>query len=105
MLAPSYASPEQFRGAAQTTATDIYSLGAVLYKLLTGRSPHESDIQGSHPAAAVAEAKEIPAATRLNLNLPADVDYILRRALRSEPEDRYPSVEALANDVRALLEW
>ena len=104
MLTPSYASPEQFRGGAQTTATDIYSLGAVLYKLLTGRSPHESQTQSSHQAA-VAGEREIPAATRLNPGLPTDVDYILRKALRSEPEERYASVEALASDVRALLEW
>ncbi len=105
MLTPSYASPEQFRGAAQTTATDIYSLGAVLYKLLTGRSPHDSHAARSHPEMATGGAREIPAATRLNPDLPADVDYILRKALRDEPEDRYASVEALANDVRALLEW
>src|SRR4029077_21199547 len=104
MLTPSYASPEQFRGGAQTTATDIYSLGAVLYKLLTGRSPHESQTQSSHQAA-VAGEREIPAATRLNPGLPTDVDYILRKALRSEPEERYASVEALASDVRALIEW
>ena len=105
MLTPSYASPEQFRGAAQTTATDIYSLGAVLYKLLTGHSPHESQTQTSHPAAVLTGAREITAATQINPNLPSDVDYILRKALRHEPEDRYASVEALANDVRALLDW
>jgi serine/threonine protein kinase len=105
MLTPSYASPEQFRGTAQTTATDIYSLGAVLYKLLTGHSPHESQTQSSHPAVVLAGEREILAATQLNPNLPADVDYILRKALRNEPEERYASVEALANDVRALIEW
>jgi serine/threonine protein kinase len=84
MLTPNYASPEQISGALQTTATDVYSLGAVLHKLLTGQSPHES---------------------QANPNLPTDVDYILRKALRQEPEERYSSVEAFAGDVRAFLEW
>jgi serine/threonine protein kinase len=85
MLTPHYASPEQIGGALQTTATDVYSLGAVLYKLLVGQSPHE-------PQA-------------MNPDLPTDVGYILRKALRQEPEERYPSVEAFAGDVRAFLEW
>jgi tetratricopeptide (TPR) repeat protein len=84
LLTPNYASPEQREGAAQTTATDIYSLGAVLYKLLTGCSPHEP--QTAKP------------------DLPTDACYVLRKALRKEPEERYVSVEAFANDVRALLE-
>ena len=89
MLTPNYASPEQISGALQTTATDVYSLGAVLYKLLTGQSPHESEARSSG----------------LIPDLPTDVGYILRKALRQEPEERYPSVEAFASDVRAFLEW
>jgi serine/threonine protein kinase len=88
-LTPNYASPEQLRGAIQTTATDVYSLGAVLYKLLMGQSPHESEAGSS----------------RLNPDLPTDIGYILRKALRQEPEERYASVEAFAGDVRAFLEW
>ena len=89
MLTPNYASPEQISGVLQTTATDVYSLGAVLYKLLTGQSPHESQ-----------------AASRgLNPDLPTDLGYIIRKALRQEPEERYPSVEAFAGDIRAFLEW
>ena len=100
LLTPNYASPEQINGANQTTATDVYSLGAVLYKLLTGQSPHESGTKSSQ-----AGAKQIPPPSRLNPELPSDIDYILRKALRREPEERYPSVEALANDVRAFLDW
>jgi serine/threonine-protein kinase len=85
LLTPNYASPEQMRGANQTTATDVYSLGAVLYKMLTGRSPRES-------APGRAET------------LPSDIDYILRKALRNEPEERYASVEAFANDISAFLD-
>jgi serine/threonine-protein kinase len=104
LLTPNYASPEQLRGASQTTATDVYSLGAVLYKILTGRSPHQSDTHTSQVVDVIAGAKEIPAPSRLNPKLPADLDYILRKALRMEPEERYASVDAFANDIRALLE-
>jgi len=102
LLTPNYASPEQFRGAVQTTSTDIYSLGAVLYKLLTGRSPNES---GTHTApAAMAPAKDVPPPSRLNPDVAKDLDYIVRKALRDEPEERYASVEAFASDIRAFLE-
>jgi tetratricopeptide (TPR) repeat protein len=103
LLTPNYASPEQLRGVSQTTATDIYSLGAVLYKMLTGRSPHESGTHTSQVLDVIAGTREIAAPSRLNPRLPADVDYILRKALRTEPEERYASVEAFANDIRALL--
>src|SRR5579864_7083092 len=85
LLTPNYASPEQLIGAAQTTATDVYSLGAVLYKLMTGRSPHESK-------------------TATNPDLPTDLDHILQKAIRDEPGERYSSVEAFATDIRAYLE-
>jgi serine/threonine protein kinase len=104
LLTPNYASPEQLRGARQTTATDIYSLGAVLYKILTGRSPHESDTHTSQAVEIVTGEKDIPAPSRFNPKLPADIDYILRKALRVEPEERYASVDAFANDIRAFLE-
>src|ERR1019366_5446149 len=81
---PNYASPEQVRGDSQTTATDVYSLGAVLYKMLTGRLPRES---GTGDA-----------------SLPTELDYVLRKALRQEPEERYASAEAFANDIRAFLD-
>jgi tetratricopeptide (TPR) repeat protein len=100
LLTPSYASPEQLNGSAQTTATDVYSLGAVLYKILTGRSPRESS--GTLPA--VSSPMEITPPRRLNSSLPGDLDCILRKALRPEPVDRYASVEAFANDIRAFLE-
>ena len=76
LLTPNYASPEQVHGAAETTATDVYSLGAVLHKILVGYSPEERS-----------ESKP---------NLPADVEFILKKALRAEPEERYVSVEAFA---------
>ncbi len=104
LLTPNYASPEQLLGTNQTTATDVYSLGALLYKVLTGRSPHESDTKSSQAMEVITGAKRIPAPSQLNPKLPKDIDYILSKALRSEPEERYVSVEALANDVRAFLD-
>jgi Serine/threonine protein kinase len=104
LLTPNYASPEQLRGTNQTTATDVYSLGALLYKVLTGRSPHESDTQSSQAMEVITGAKRIPAPSQLNPKLPKDIDYILRKALRAEPEERYISVEAFGNDVRAFLD-
>ncbi len=105
LLTPDYASPEQARGEAQTTATDVYSLGAVLYKLLTGRSPHV--FSGDAPGAinAVIGNQDTLAPSRINREIPRDLDYILGKALRKEPLDRYPSVEAFADDVRAFLEF
>ncbi|HEX4772351.1 MAG TPA: serine/threonine-protein kinase [Bryobacteraceae bacterium] len=104
LLTPYYASPEQLRGTPQTTATDIYSLGAVLYKLLTGRLPHESATGGVDSMAAMLGTKSITPPSRLNPSLTSDIDYILAKALRSEAEERYSSVDAFADDVRALLE-
>ncbi len=103
MLTPYYASPEQFRGGPQTTATDIYSLGAVLYRLLAGRSPHDD---GTGKAAAVeflAGVREIAPASRWNADIPRDLDYILRKALEHDAARRYSSVEAMAADLRRYL--
>jgi serine/threonine protein kinase len=104
LLTPSYASPEQLRGLPQTTATDVYSLGTVLYKLLTNRSPHESVAGTPKAIAAIMDARNIPPLSYFNPALPSDIDYIMRKVLRTEPEERYASVDAFANDIRALLE-
>jgi tetratricopeptide (TPR) repeat protein len=103
MLTPEYASPEQIRGGAQHTATDVYSLGAVLYKLLTGSSPHAAwaDTREGLMAAISNVEPEPPNRVR---NVPHDLDFIAAKALRKEPEERYGSVEGLAEDVRAFLE-
>jgi serine/threonine protein kinase len=105
MLTPDYASPEQLRGDPQTTATDIYSLGAVLYKLLTGRGPRETSPRNGSDVAGKAKTSAFVPPTQLNDNIPRDVDHILRKALREEPDERYASADALADDVRAILEF
>jgi serine/threonine protein kinase len=105
LLTPEYASPEQIRGLVQSTATDVYSLGAVLYKLLTGRSPHALPSETREQTIAAVCKKEPAPASSLNPDLPRDLDFILGKALRKEPDERYPTVEGLAEDLRAFLEW
>jgi tetratricopeptide (TPR) repeat protein len=97
LLTPSYASPEQLTGTAQSTATDVYSLGAVLYKLLTGVTPYEN-------TRTTGKAEMTPP-SRLNPEVPRDMDFVIGKALRPEPEHRYVSVDGFAADVRAALEW
>ena len=104
LLTPAYASPEQLRGAVQTTATDVYSLGAVLYKLVTGRSPHQSETGELQAIEIVAGTRVICPPRRLNPTLPADIAFILEKSLRIEPHQRFASVEALANDIGAYLD-
>ncbi len=97
LLTPNYASPEQLKGDAQTTATDIYSLAAVLYKVLTGVAPRENLRGGAKPEAAPP--------SQCNPAVPKDIDFVVNKALRPEPEHRYSSVDEFANDLRAVLDW
>jgi tetratricopeptide (TPR) repeat protein len=110
---PHYASPEQVRGEPVSTATDIYSLGVLLYVMLTGQRPYGR--AATTPAdAARSVLEEVPTrpssvptpepgweATRRALQ--GDLDNILLKALEKPPERRYGSVDALAADVRAYL--
>lgn len=127
-LTPGYAAPEQFAGEAITTATDVYQLGLLAYRLFTGRrafdvrtrSPREavqimlenrpvapSQVLGSGRDAAEAAAEAETASKRrgtsveaLRQSLRGDLDHIVLKALRRTPERRYASAEALADDLR-----
>ena len=105
LLTPEYASPEQVRGGAQTTATDVYQLGAVLYKLLTGSSPHVFRERSPGAMELAICVNEPEAASSLNSSISRDLDFVLGKALRKMPDERYPSVEDMADDLRAFLEW
>jgi len=124
MLTPDYASQEQVRGEPVTVASDVYSLGVILYELLTGtrplrfetRTPEEilrvvTQDEPSMPSAAVArtgspETASLRGATvpRLRHRLAGDLDYILLKALEKDPARRYGSVDQLARDIRRHLD-
>ena len=104
VLTPEYASPEQVRGRPVTTASDVYSLGVVLYELLSGEKPYR--IASSDPAEllrVVCEREPERPSTR-TAGLSADLDAIVLKAMRKEPERRYPSAAALSEDVGRYLD-
>ena len=131
-MTPAYASPEQIRADAITTASDVYQLGALLYELLTGRRPYRSrgrplhelqraiveeevtrpsqvvtndavagdgDDQDARSAANLAAARNATP-ERLRRRLRGDLDNIIRRAMRPEPQQRYEGAQQLCDDVR-----
>ena len=104
ILTPDYASPEQVNSGTITTASDIYSLGAVLYKLLTGVSPHQVEGDSLSTIVSVISNNRIAPPSKLAPNVKGDLEVVLMKALRVEPADRYTSVDAFANDLRACLE-
>ncbi len=110
MMTPDYASPEQILGEPVVIASDVYSLGAVLYELLTGVRPHH--IEQCTPLAlerAICLDPVIPPSQAarndraLSRRLAGDLDNIILRAMQKEPERRYASVEHMAEDLRRYL--
>jgi tetratricopeptide (TPR) repeat protein len=118
LMTPEYASPEQVRGQSVTTATDVYSLGVILYELLTGQFPYRfasqtprdiehaiTTTQPQKPSTATARSDgNSKLETRNSKFLKGDLDNIVLMALRKEPERRYQSVEQFSEDIRRQLE-
>ena len=103
MLTPDYASPEQVMGNAIGTTTDIYSLGAVLYRLLTGQKPHRFDDTSPGAVVAAISTREITRPSKWSGALEGDLEAILMKALRKEPAERYRTVEQFAEDLESYL--
>jgi len=127
VMTPDHASPEQVRGQAITTSSDVYVLGVLLYKLLCGTSPffissmRLSEIERAIcekdplPPSHMVSADELPESTsiaaargtsskRLKRALDGDLNNIVLMAMRKEPERRYGSAEQLAADIQRYLE-
>jgi tetratricopeptide (TPR) repeat protein len=103
-MTPEYASPEQVRGAATTTATDIYSLGVLLYELLCGLRPYRATTSTMELAQAICSETPAPMSARTGKRFDPDLENIVQMALRKEPERRYASVEQFSEDLRRYLE-
>lgn len=103
---PGYASPEQARGEALTTASDIYALGLILFELVSSRKARVDSADRTVELLGRAEARpsQLAADVAWRGRLVGDLDAIVLRATTEEPAQRYASVEALADDVRRFLE-
>jgi serine/threonine protein kinase len=98
-LTPEYASPEQVQGLPAGPASDIYSLGVVFYQMLTGHLPYNPQPGPLGLANAITQAPPVRPRTHVP-SIPADLEYILLKALRKEPARRYESVEQLSADLQ-----
>ncbi len=119
VFTPAYAAPEQIKGGALTTTTDVYALGVVLYELLADTRPFRTDGDGeqriedailntppvrpSTVVATTATGGAQRARRRIARRIEGDLDNIALKAMRKEPERRYPTVQSLAEDVRRHL--
>lgn len=113
-MTPDYAAPEQVRGEAVTTATDVYTLGVLLFELLAGERPYRlgrqrSDIERAildslPPSASVVAAKSRGLPRDWARRLRGDVDRIIAKAMAKEPERRYASAQSLADDLRRFVQ-
>jgi serine/threonine protein kinase len=112
-ISPVYASPEQLRGETITTSCDVYALGTLLYELLSGSPPFlPNGLTAAELQRRICDEDPPPPSQRARegderssgLQIPHDLDLIVLRSLRKDPADRYPSVDALADDLQRYLQ-
>jgi tetratricopeptide (TPR) repeat protein len=104
-LTPQYASPEQIQGSRVGTASDIFSLGALLYRLTAGRPAFRPEDYPTRSELERAVCRDTPPRpSQWNRKIDKDLDAIISKAMRKEPSERYTSADALREDVGAWLE-
>ncbi|MEP7362140.1 MAG: serine/threonine-protein kinase [Acidobacteriota bacterium] len=105
MLTPGYASPEQLLGERAGTQSDIYSLGAVLHQLLAGIPPRGAGGETPGSISSALRKEPIPRPSLQTPSLKGDLEAILMKAMRPEPQARYGTVEQMADDLQAYLSF
>lgn len=114
IMTPDYASPEQVRGLPVTTLTDVYALGLLLFELLAGMNPFATGKREMHqtlrdicetdpPLPSVAVRSEATGARDLSRQLRGELDNIVLKAIRKQPDQRYQSVEQFDDDLARYL--
>lgn len=100
---PAYVAPELVRGDAASARSDIYSLGIILYHMLTGRPPFEQTETGVLALLYKQVEEQPPSLVQLNPDIPPAVEAIVMQALRKRPDERYTSAEAMVLDLNAVI--